>query len=483
MTSYRATIGLEIHAELKTKSKMFCGCANDPEAREPNSNVCPVCMAHPGTLPIINRAAVAHVLRVGVALGGSVADFTEFDRKNYFYPDIPKNYQISQYKYPLIAGGAIGPVAITRIHLEEDTARSSHGPDTSLVDFNRAGVPLMELVTEPVIHDATTAVSFARELRLLLVYLGASDANLEKGEMRVEANISIAPDAANVPLGTKVEVKNLNSFRAVEQAIGYEIERQSALLDVGEKVKQETRGWDEHKQRTFSQRAKEDSHDYRYFPDPDLPKLILSEIPEWNKDVLYSGLPELPWDARARYMEDGLQPTIAATIVGDKDVHDFYEAVCKTIFTRDTRVSAANYLATDLIGMVNKQGYTGRLVRELDAEEFAEIITLVSDGTLSSRGAKDMLAVWMQEGGSPRALAGRLGLVQVSDSEALRPVVTTIIAANQGVVGEYRAGKETVLQFLVGQAMKVTKGAANPSALQSIFREEMGPTQPRAEKA
>lgn len=473
MTSYRATIGLEIHAELKTKSKMFCGCANDPEALEPNSNICPICMAHPGTLPVINRAAVAHVLRVGVAVGGTVADFSEFDRKNYFYPDIPKNYQISQYKYPLVAGGAIGPVAITRIHLEEDTARSSHGPDTSLVDFNRAGVPLMELVTEPVIHDAVTAVTFARELRLLLVYLGASDANLEKGEMRVEANVSIAPDMPGVPLGTKVEVKNLNSFRAVEQAIGYEIERQGALLDAGDRVKQETRGWDEHKQRTFSQRAKEESHDYRYFPDPDLPKLLLSEVPEWEMEALRRELPELPWSARERYVAEGLQPTIAAIIVGDIDVHNFYEAVCKKLTTRDFRVSAANYLVTDLIGAVHKQGYVGISLAELDAAAFSEIIIMVTEGTLSSRGAKDVLATWVQEGGSPRTLAERLGLVQVSDTDALRSVVVDIIKANEGVAAEYRGGKEAALQFLVGQAMKATKGAANPATLQSLFREEM----------
>ena len=274
---YKPTIGLEIHAELKTRTKMFCDSINDPEEKTPNVNICPVCMAHPGTLPVINKQAVKHVLKVGLSVGGTLADFTEFDRKNYFYPDIPKGYQISQYKYPLVLGGELNGVKLTRIHLEEDTARSSHLPAArlqdlrgqasataaqagdktgySLVDFNRAGIPLMELVTEPVVKSAEEASAFARELQLLLRILGASDANMEKGEMRVEANISVS---TTEKLGTKVEVKNLNSFRTVERAIAYEIERQSKALERGEKVIQETRGWDEGKQSTFSQRLKEE---------------------------------------------------------------------------------------------------------------------------------------------------------------------------------------------------------------------------------
>ncbi len=246
---YTPTIGLEIHAELKTRTKMFCDSKNDPDETRPNVNVCPICMAHPGTLPVINKEAVRHVLRVGVALGGEVADFTEFDRKNYFYPDIPKGYQISQYQFPLVTGGELNRIAITRVHLEEDTARSLHEEgDHTLIDFNRAGVPLMELVTEPVIHSAKDAVSFAKELQILLKTLGASEANLEKGEMRVEANVSIGKEGT---LGTKVEVKNLNSFRAVERAIEYETKRQQEVLEKGEKVIQETRGWDENKGITF----------------------------------------------------------------------------------------------------------------------------------------------------------------------------------------------------------------------------------------
>jgi aspartyl-tRNA(Asn)/glutamyl-tRNA(Gln) amidotransferase subunit B len=276
---YYTTIGLEIHAELKTNSKMFCGCINNPDEKTPNVNICPVCMAHPGTLPVINKKAVENVIKVGLALGAKIADFTEFDRKNYFYPDMPKAYQISQYKFPIVSGGSLKGIDITRVHLEEDTATSKHDRgDYSLVDFNRCGVPLMELVTEPVIHDAKQAGDFGRELQILLRYLGVSDANMEKGEMRVELNISISEDPK--VFGTKVEVKNINSFRAMERAAEFEIKRMSKLLDEGKgsEIVQETRGWDENKGSTFSQRKKENANDYRYFPDPDLPKLFLSKI-------------------------------------------------------------------------------------------------------------------------------------------------------------------------------------------------------------
>src|ERR1035437_5434528 len=302
MDDYKITIGLEIHAELKTQTKMFCGCLNAPDEKNPNANICPVCMGYPGTLPVINKSAVKKVLLVGVALGGELSDFTEFDRKNYFYPDIPKGYQISQYKYPLVSGGELSGVKLTRIHLEEDTARSSHDtPGISLVDYNRAGVPLLELVTEPVIHSAGEVSKFAQELQLLLQYLNVSDANMEKGEMRVEVNISISKTDT---FGTKVEVKNINSFKAASKAVEYEFERQKSLLLKGEKVVQETRGFDENKGVTFSQRSKESAHDYRYFPEPDLPKLVLSEISEFATAKLKSELPELPWNKRNRYTKD-----------------------------------------------------------------------------------------------------------------------------------------------------------------------------------
>ncbi|MCR4279365.1 MAG: Asp-tRNA(Asn)/Glu-tRNA(Gln) amidotransferase subunit GatB, partial [Candidatus Zambryskibacteria bacterium] len=328
MSSYKLTVGLEIHAELSTRTKMFCDSKNDPDETRPNVNICPICMGYPGTLPVINKEAIRSVLRLGHAVGGTIANYTEFDRKNYFYPDIPKGYQISQYKHPLVSGGSLNGVAITRIHLEEDTARSTHDKgDESLVDFNRAGVPLMEMVTEPVMHSAAEAAAFAKELQLLLQYLGVSEANMEKGEMRVEANISVArQDLAT--LGMKVEVKNINSFKAASKAIEFEYKRQVALLEREEVIVQETRGWDENKGETFSQRVKEESHDYRYFPDPDLPKLFLSQIPEFDSNVLKASLPELPWEKRQRLVKDfGIKEADAEIYVRDEKWRAFFEEV------------------------------------------------------------------------------------------------------------------------------------------------------------
>src|SRR3990167_4008333 len=365
MSEYKATIGLEIHAELKTTTKMFCCCKNDPDEERPNWNICPVCTAQPGTLPVINKKAVEHVLRVGKAVGATLADFTEWDRKNYFYPDIPKGYQISHYKYPLVLGGELSGVALTRIHLEEDTGGSKHDRgEYSLIDFNRAGVPLMELVTEPVIHDAETAVAFAKELQLLLRYLGASDANMEKGEMRVEANISIShqlvrpkSDAGGSSvishqLGTKVEVKNLNSFKSVGDAIQFEIKRHAEVLARGEKVIQETRGWDENAGKTFSQRKKESANDYRYFPEPDLPKMRISEIPEFQN--LNETMPELPWERRLRLSKEfGFQDAITEMFVTDDAIGGFFSDVAlKLSGDKDLIKLASNYITSDLAALM-----------------------------------------------------------------------------------------------------------------------------------
>ncbi len=470
MSAYRTTIGLEIHAELATETKMFCSCANLPEETRPNANACPVCMAHPGTLPVPNKEAIRHVLRVGAALGGKLADFSEFDRKSYFYPDIPKGYQISQYEHPLVQGGSLAGVAVTRVHLEEDTARSSHADGASLVDFNRAGVPLMELVTEPVIHDAETAGAFARELQLLLRTLGASHANLEKGEMRVEANISISKDDT---FGTKVEVKNLNSFRSVERAIAFEIERQAKVLEEGGTLTQETRGWDEDNQRTFSQRAKEGSADYRYFPEPDIPKLLLSEIPEFTKSEIESSLPELPWERRARYAQIGLKDSDAEYLIESTVRGNFFDSVAAHFADKPELVSlAANYLISDVAGWYAKQSreeYEG-----LAAESFASLIKLIDQGALSSRGAKDTLVLMLEKGGEPEALAQANGLIQVNDQEALRKAILEVIQEHEQAVSEYRAGKEASLQFLIGMTMKAMKGAGNPAAIKEILLIELG---------
>lgn len=468
MSAYTPTIGLEIHAELKTQTKMFCRSANDPHASKPNVHICPVCMAFPGALPVINKAAVAHVLRVGAALEGKLADYTEFDRKNYFYPDLPKGYQISQYKYPLISGGSLAGVDITRIHLEEDTARSQHTHGAySLVDFNRAGVPLMELVTEPVIHDAQTASRFAQELQLLLRTLGVSDANMEKGEMRVEANISISKDAT---LGTKVEVKNLNSFKAMERAVAYEIERHAKVLEEGGTLVQETRGWDENSQSTFSQRMKEESHDYRYFPDPDLPKLKLSDIPEFNIDTLKADLPELPWEKRERYIACGVKEDDAVTLTLDRVFGTFFdtEVLARTDDAEKIK-TATNYLLSDVRG----SGMADAL-HNLEDGAFMELIDLVAESSVSSRGAKDILSEMLEKGGRAKAIAEARNLMQVHDTEALRGYAQTVIKENPEVAEELKQGKESVIQFLIGQGMKVSKGAANPKELATLIKEELG---------
>lgn len=463
--TWRATIGLEIHAELSTATKMFCDSRNDPKEGRPNVNICPVCMAHPGTLPVINKEAVRHVLRVGAAVSGTIADYTEFDRKNYFYPDIPKGYQISQYKYPLVQGGTLAGVALTRVHLEEDTASSTHEKGKTLINFNRAGVPLMELVTEPVIHDAKTAGNFARELQLLLRTLGASEANMEEGQMRVEANISVSRDDT---FGTKVEVKNLNSFRSVERAIEHEVKRQIEVLESGGKLIQETRGFDESKGTTFAQRKKESSHDYRYFPDPDLPKLHIRELPEFSTDVIAASLPELPWQKRERYMALGLKQDDAEMFVRDEAYGNFFDALSE--LDSDAKLVAANYLASDVAGIIAADAAKrGWLAQTGTPSRFMELVTLIRDGKVSSRGAKDILAKLFVEEGSAAQIAEREGLFQKSDASVLEAAALEVIAAHPGPAADYKAGKGAALQFLVGQGMRATKGAANPQVLREVF--------------
>lgn len=477
MSKYKATIGLEIHAELHTHTKMFCNSLNDADEKRPNVNICPVCMGYPGTLPVVNFEAVRHVVRMGVAVGGEIADYTEFDRKNYFYPDIPKGYQISQYKHPLVKGGSLAGVALTRIHLEEDTARSSHDEgDFSLIDFNRAGVPLMELVTEPVIHSAEEASVFAKELQILLQTLGAGEANMEKGEMRVEANISISNTEK---FGTKVEVKNLNSFRAVERAIAYEIQRHEEMLERGEKIVQETRGWDEKKETTFSQRAKEDSHDYRYFPDPDIPKMKLLEVSELNVEAIRRSLPELPWEKRERLEKLGLKAEDVEVFVGSKNWSAYCDLIIKELRDDNKKILlAVNYLTSDLAGIMKHDESvnieTIDIGTKVEATAFAKLISMVSDNTISSRGAKDILKIMYEHGGDPETIADERGLIQKSNEGELTTVAQSIIDANPNAVAEYKAGKIAPLQFFVGQGMKATKGAGNPEVLKSLFEKLLG---------
>lgn len=444
-SAYVPTIGIEVHAELKTKTKMFCGCANDPHAANANTHICPICMAHPGTLPVVNKEAVAHVLKVGLALSSETASFTEFDRKNYFYPDIPKGYQISQYEYPLVKGGVLAGVQITRVHLEEDTARSLHDQgEGSIVDYNRAGVPLMELVTEPVIHDAKTAGNFARELQLFLRTLGVSDANMERGEMRVEANISVSK---TLTLGTKVEVKNLNSFKSVEAAIEYEIKRQIESIERGEKVIQETRGWDENRSKTFSQRIKESANDYRYFPEPDIPKFNISDTDFLSR--LSEVMPELPSLKREKYGNLGISREHTEVIIGDVETDRFFEKLV-TDLSNDSQliVLASNYFVTDVMAQVA----AGCSLRDAHSDTFIKLIRMVANGELTSRVAKDILRRVVFEGEDPQTIATSEGLLQNNSSDELANVVKMIIDQNVNVVAEYKSGKVALLQYLIGKA-------------------------------
>ncbi len=497
--SYIPTIGLEIHAELKTATKMFCGCKNDPDEKHPNINVCPVCLAHPGTLPVPNREAIEAILKIGMAVGGDLPAKSKFDRKSYFYPDLPKGYQISQYDQPLVVGGRLAGVRLMRVHLEEDTGRLLHGEQTnndndndskkeshrqkssssfSLVDFNRAGVPLMELVTEPDVKDADQAVEFARELQLILRYLGSSDADMEKGQMRVEANISIKPLAtSDSPLGTKVEVKNINSFKAAHDAIEYEIKRQTEILDRGEAVMQETRGWDENKGETFSQRSKESAHEYRYFPAPDIPPLDLSKF---DLTALKRSIPELPAAKRTRFAKEfGLKPEQVEILIADREAAAFFEAAVSELKTEDPAAKNGeiqlliNYLVHDLRGLMAAQGI-GFAQLKLTAENFIDLIELVAHGKINSRTAKDLLARMVERGGDPNEIMRDENLAQVSDEGELTLLAQKLMTAHLAVAADYRRGKTNALQFFVGKAMAELKGKGNPQVLQKIFKEVLG---------
>lgn len=471
---YYPTIGLEIHAELKTQTKMFCGCKNDPDEEKPNVNICPVCMAHPGALPVLNKKAIENVIKVGLALGGKIADSTHFDRKNYFYPDIPKGYQISQYKSPIVSGGVLADFDITRVHLEEDTANNKHDRgDFSLIDFNRSGVPLMELVTEPHTFNnaedaAKGAVKFAKELRLVLLYLGVSEANMEKGEMRVEANISVSTDPKK--LGTKVEVKNLNSFRSVERAIKYELDRMTELEEKGKEseIEQETRGWDEGKQKTFSQRKKESSQDYRYFPDPDLPKLKLHEAFDLKK--MKKNLPELPTVKRARYKKDfSIKNEDIEVYINDMILGAWFEDIARVLNDAEPSLQsgkikiASNYITSDYLG-IKKNNPGAKLP---SSKNFAGLINLIAENKISSRVAKDILVMIVINDQSPLKIATEKNLLQSSDEGMLKEIAQKIINANPKAVADYKGGKENAIMSLVGQVIKETKGSANPQVARS----------------
>jgi aspartyl-tRNA(Asn)/glutamyl-tRNA(Gln) amidotransferase subunit B len=500
ISGYEAVIGIEVHAQLRTASKMFCGCATDLRDAAPNTRTCPVCLGMPGVLPVINRRAVELVLSTGLAVDAELASVTRWDRKNYFYPDLPKGYQVSQYDLPLAARGRLafetsgGPVTIRirRAHLEEDTARLLHTTDdigrrVSLVDFNRSGMPLMEIVTEPDIRSAEQARRYAEELRLVLRAIGASDAEMENGQMRVEANVSVRP-AGDEAFGTRVEIKNMNSFRAVERAVGAEIERQIRAVEAGETIRQETRGWDDERGVAYVMRVKESSNDYRYFPEPDLPPL--RPDPEWVA-AIRAALPELPEARRVRYRDAlGLSAYDAEVIVNDPAACELFEATLAA--TPDVAPkAAANWVTGEFLRLaktaagaggvgvtaggaeIGATGAGGTGAGKASGVELARLLGKVAAGGLSGTNAKQVFARHYETGQMVDTIVQELGLSQISDETALIAAIDAVLAANPAAVADIRAGKGQAAGFLVGQVMKATRGQANAGMVQRLVRERI----------
>jgi aspartyl-tRNA(Asn)/glutamyl-tRNA(Gln) amidotransferase subunit B len=477
---YEAVIGIEVHCQLRTQSKMFCSCSTAYDGAAPNSHVCPVCLGLPGALPVINKRAVEHVLATGIAIEASTPVATRWDRKNYFYPDLPKGYQISQYDLPLASAGRLtidtsdGPVTIgiTRAHLEEDTAKLIHatgadGRKVSLIDFNRSGAPLMEIVTDPDIRTAEQGRRYAEELQLLLRTIGASDADMERGQLRVEANVSLRRRGAP-EYGTRIEVKNMNSFRSVERAIAFEIERQAAALDAGESLVQETRGWSDDRGATYRMRSKETSDDYRYFPEPDLPPLTVD--PAWLEQ-LRGGLPELPSARRTRYVDAfGLSAYDASVLVADRDAATLFEATIEADVSLGAK-SVANWVTGEYLRLRNAA--SAEAPADVVPTELAALVRLVDEGRISRANAKETLAEHASTGSPVAAIVAERGYQQISDTGVVGSAVDEVLAANPNAVADYKAGKTQVVGFLVGQVMKATRGQADAGVVQALVRERL----------
>ena len=480
--SWEPVIGIEVHVELATQSKMFCGCAVGFGA-DPNTNVCPVCLGLPGALPVPNRQAMEWIMAIGLALNCQVADRSVFHRKNYFYADLPKNYQISQFDIPvchdgyldITVDGEIRRVGIERAHMEEDTGKSTHvgeggrihSATETLLDFNRSGVPLVEIVSKPDIRSAAEAREYAVELRTLVAELGVSDARLEEGSIRFDANVSVRPTGAN-ELGTKVEIKNMNSFRSLERAIDFEITRQIEALEGGTELVQETRHWDEESGVTHPMRTKEGSSDYRYFTEPDLVPMVMDD--DWVDEVR-SRLPELPAARRARYLESGLDVDLAGVLSDSpKELRQVYEdAVTGGASPR----AAANWLTGEIIAWLRRTD-TDLSEVPLTGTQLAELVSIVDDGTVSSSAAKEVLEGVLDGEGDPRAVAETRDLVQISDTSALEAAVDEALAANPDAVDNFQAGETKVVGFLVGQVMRATQGKADPQIVNEMLREKLG---------
>lgn len=485
-------IGLEIHVQLKTNSKMFCACKNVLGDAKPNTSICPICMGYPGTLPVPNAQAIEWTQLAGAALGCRIATHAKFDRKSYFYPDLPKGYQISQFdkpfclqgKFPIIVHGNARSIGITRIHLEEDAAKNVHlhGQKNTLVDFNRAGTPLMEIVTEPDIASPEEARIFLQELQRVMRTIGISDADMFRGQMRCDANISLKKEG-EVTLHPKTEIKNVNSFKFVEKALAYEIERQTALWEQGEIPSHATRGWNSNTSKTVAQRTKEAAADYRYFPEPDIPPF---EFTEEELQARIKGLPELPWEARERFIKEyGLQSQQAELLVGNQDLAHFFEDTCSEIAQLDKErsdivpsdIPRLTELATKIIlqefrVIWEEEAVAGNEIR-ITPENFAELTVLQNQGKLNSNAVKPMLLEMQKTGGDPDAVMQNLGVMQVSDTGELETIIQEVISENPEVVESIKNGKEAGLQFLMGQVMGKTKGKANPKVVMEILKKSI----------
>jgi len=474
-----AVIGLEVHAELLTRAKIFCGCSA-AFGGQPNTNVCPICLGMPGVLPVLNRRVVEFAIRAGLATACRIAERSRFARKNYFYPDLPKGYQITQYELPICIGGQIEilldgdtrKIGLTRIHMEEDTGKNIHDAhgDASLVDFNRSGVPLLEIVSEPEMRTVEEAGAYLRTLRSILQYLEICDGNMEEGSFRCDANVSVRP-RGTAALGTKVEVKNMNSFRAVEKAIAFEIVRQSEALRTGEKLRQETRLWDADREETRPMRSKEQAHDYRYFPEPDLLPLV---VPEAWVDEVRRAMPELPARRRDRYVRAyGLSPYDADVLTQRKDVADYFEA---GLADGAPAKEMANWVMTELLRIVREEKLDDALVIRdwpISAAQLAKLVCLVQAGTINRNTAKGLIPRLRGTATDPEELVRAEGLGQVSDVGALEAAVADVIAKHPAQVAEFRSGKDRVVGFLVGQVMKATKGKGNPQLVQEVLRKAL----------
>lgn len=469
--NYEAVIGLEVHAQLLTETKLFCGCSTK-FGNEPNSNVCPVCLGHPGALPITNKKAVEFSVLMGLAVNCRINERSIFARKNYFYPDLPKGYQISQFEEPICEDGFIDvineagnskKIRIKRIHLEEDAGKSIHdqGSDT-LVDLNRCGVPLIEIVTEPDISSAKEAYKYLTSLKQIVTYLGICDGNMEEGSLRCDANVSVRKKGEE-ELGVKTEVKNMNSFRNVERSIDFEIKRQIEMIEDGEKITQETLLWNADLNEAFTMRSKEESHDYRYFPDPDLMPLLINE--EW-KNKIAKQMPELPEVRRTRFITEFKLPEYDAEILaGSKEMADYYEKILTE--TEDYK-SASNWVMVGISNILNERKIN---IKDfpVSAKNIGKLISLINEGTISSQIGKDVFEELLKEDKDPEVIVKEKNLVQITDTSELEEVVDNIINNNQKQVAEFRAGKEKVLGFFVGQVMRETKGKANPKLVNEIL--------------